>query len=211
MIERIDSKTPIEKIIGYCNASLNDERPGAVNMDPVDWENKPHTFLHCLYKEKRYDLTSGAYFVYTEDNKVVMGEGFSTWDMNPSVALFCSRAYTVPEFQSHRSARMRNALTAACGDLAFENGFKSFFITANEYNKRILKRVLFFSNTEVSKTKKDGLRYRKSETHYFYWPFTLFDRLVMINQTKQWVLYHAFIEDEKYNEELKQCLTTNAI
>jgi hypothetical protein len=164
-----------------------------------------------LYKDKRYDLPRGAYFVYTEDNKVVMGEGFSTWNINPSVALFCSRAYTVPEFQSHRSARIRNALTAACGDLAVESGFKAFFITANEYNKRILERVLFFSNTEVSKTKKDGLRYRKSETHYFYWPFTLFDRLVMINQTKQWVLYHAFIEDEKYNEELKQCLTTNAI
>jgi hypothetical protein len=211
MIERIDSTTPIEKIIGYCNASIGDERPGSVNMDPVDWENKPHTFLHCLYKEKRYDLPSGAYFVYIEDNKVVMGEGFSTWNINSSVALFCSRAYTVPEFQSHRSARMRNALTAACGDLAFELGFKSFFITANEYNKRILERVIHLTNPEINRAKKDGLRYRKSEGHYFYWPFTLFQNLVMINQTKQWVLYHAFNEDEKYNEELKQCLTNHAI
>jgi hypothetical protein len=55
MIEKIDSSYPLLPLISFCSKSLDDIRPNAINMNPIDWENKSYTFLYLLYIEKRFD------------------------------------------------------------------------------------------------------------------------------------------------------------
>ena len=59
IIERVTSNYPIEKLMPLCAAARLDDRPAAINMRAMDWENRPNTFLHCLYKQKRYDSYRG--------------------------------------------------------------------------------------------------------------------------------------------------------
>jgi hypothetical protein len=68
---RIDSSYPLEELIEFCKNAESDTRPGAKNMDYVDWENKPHTFLYLLYKEKRFDGEYGGYIICKENEQIM--------------------------------------------------------------------------------------------------------------------------------------------
>ena len=63
IVERVTSKYPIEKIMPFCEAAIDDPRPAAINMRPDNWQNSPHSLLYCIYTEKRYDDRAGYYII----------------------------------------------------------------------------------------------------------------------------------------------------
>ena len=117
---RIDSNYPIEEMLEFCKESQNDTRPGAVNMDFVDWENKPHTLLYLLYKEKRFDGPTNGYVMCKKEGRIVCGHGFYVSEIDRMVCMGC-RTYTVPGINCHA---LQGDIKDFIFDIARENGIE---------------------------------------------------------------------------------------
>ncbi len=128
---KIDSNYPIYTLLEFCSHATNDSRNGAVNMDPVDWENKPHTFLYLLYKEKRFDGPNNGYIVYQEKGKILCGQGYYLSDIDNMIC--CGvRSYTIPGANcSLKHADIKDIVFAK----SKEKELMGCFYSMNEYNK----------------------------------------------------------------------------
>jgi hypothetical protein len=144
MIEKIDSSYPLLPLISFCSKSLDDSRPNAINMDPIDWKNKPHTFLYLLYIEKRFDGPRAGYLVYHDKEEIVAGAGWysSDWDTNIFVA---SRMYTIPgqlKGLSLKDANSTNDLVYSLEDFCIKDGYLGGCHTTELYNEHLVDRSI---------------------------------------------------------------------
>ena len=142
MIEKIDSSYPLLPLIEFCSNSLGDLRPNAINMDPIDWKNKSHTFLYLLYVEKRFDGPRAGYLLYRDKGEIVAGVGWypSNWDNNIYVI---SRLYTIPghlKGLSLKEASSPNDLLFAAEDFCVRAGFLGVCHTTELYNVSLVDR-----------------------------------------------------------------------
>jgi hypothetical protein len=182
---RIDSSYPIDKILPFCEHSINDPRPGASNMSPVNWENNNASFLYLLYHEKRYDGAGNGYIIYTEDDHILCGAGFSVSDIDPYMTHLSSRTYTIPGIVLHKAHGDIHTMSI---DISEEEGRYGAFSSVNEYNKK-----LFYGYARLNDPKnypkyfmKDGKHYGKPNIRIH--PMEPFGP-VMLKGTKQWMQY----------------------
>lgn len=206
MIQCINSSYPLLPLLQFCNYSLEDTRPNAINMDPIDWENKNHTFLYCLYKEKRFDGPNSGYLVNIVNGEIVAGHGWypSDWDNNIYVT---SRLYTIPGYLkglSVNNASNCNDLVWAVEDYAIQQGYKGGCFTFEKHNEYLADKSIRINNPKKypdyrkvvvngivkAEYRKPGIRMREQKK---IGPF-------IIKNTEQFVMYHLF--DETYEKEL---------
>jgi hypothetical protein len=187
---RLDSSYPIDKILPFCNHALNDTRPGAANMTPIDWENNPASFLYLLYKEKRYDGEGNGYIIYTEDDHILCGSGFSVSDIDPYMTHLSSRSYTVPGVFL---PMVHGDIFSMSVDISMEEGRHGAFSSVNEYNKK-----LFYGYGKLNDPKnfptyefKDGKHYARPGVRIH--PMEPFGP-VMLKGTRQWMQYMIWNE-----------------
>jgi len=198
LIQIINSAYPILPILQFCQHSIGDSRPNAINMDPVDWENKPNTLLYLLYKEKRFDGPKAGYIINIDNQEIVAGHGWypSDWDSNIYVE---SRAYTIPgrlKGLDINSAANTNSLTYTIEDITISQGYLGGCVTLEEYNESLADKGVKLNdplrwphyskmtkgNLVIAEYRKPGCRMR---TSYKCGPF-------MIKNTKQFVYYYLF-------------------
>jgi hypothetical protein len=182
---RIDSSFPIDKILPFCNHSINDSRPGAINMNPGDWENNNACFLYLLYHEKRYDGLGNGYIIYIEDDQILCGSGFSVSDIDPFMIHLSSRSYTVPGVVL---PMIHGDIFSMSVDISMEEGRHGAFSSVNECNKK-----LFYGYGKLNDPKnfptyelKDGKHYARPGVRIH--PMEPFGP-VMLKGTKQWMQY----------------------
>ena len=169
-------------------------------MDPIDWENKPHTFLYLLYKEKRFDGPKAGYAIYTEGKEIVAGMGWypSDWDDNIYVQ---SRAYTIPGYlknTSVKNAPLTNGLTWFIEDNTMLQGYKGGCTSVEAYNKKIIdtaiklntpNRYPLYRKSGRIEYREPGVRMRQQKYAGKY----------NIKNTEQHVMYFLF--DPTYEQE----------
>lgn len=187
---RIDSSYPIDKILPFCNQAITDNRPGAANMSPIDWENNPASFLYLLYNEKRYDGLGNGYILHIEDDQILCGGGFSVSDIDPNMTHLSSRSYTIPGVVL---PRVHGDIHTMAIDISENEGRHGAFSSANEYNKRFIPGFLKINDpTNYPKYFfKDGKHYGKPDFRIH--PMEPAGPLIL-KGTKQWILYMIWNE-----------------
>lgn len=190
---RIDSSYPLDKILPFCNHAINDPRPGAVNMTPIDWENNPASFLYLLYNEKRYDGAGNGYIIYTDNDEILCGGGFSVSDIDPYMTHLSSRSYTIPGITL---PRVHGDIHTMSIDISMDEGRYGAFSSANEYNKRFIPGFLKINDPKnyPKYFTKDGKHYGKPGFRIH--PMEPAGPLVL-KGTKQWILYMLWNEDHR--------------
>ena len=191
--QRIDSTYPLEKILPFCEAAIGDERPGAQNMHPIDWESNQGSFLYLLYKEKRYDGHGNGYIIATKDDRIVCGMGYSISDIDDKMIHINSRTYTIPDV---RVPRVHGLIHDYVVDISREAGFYGSFSSLNEYNMRFVDGYIKINNPKTFKTYfcEDGKHYAKPgvRIHPMEKAGPLF-----LKGTKQWIMYQVWFSDHK--------------
>ena len=205
MIQKIDSSYPLVPLYNYCLKSLDDKRPNAVNMDPIDWENKPHTFLYLLYKEKRFDGPKSGYLLYYKQGEIVAGTGWypSDWDDNMFVQ---TRAYVTPghlKNLSTKNAILTNDLMFYIEDCAIKQGYKGGIVSVEKYNKHIIDLGLKLNNPSryplYRKEEKDGIILKEWREPCVRMREGFYAGLYNIRNTEQHVYYQLF--DKGYKDQ----------
>lgn len=200
---RIDSNYPIEEIIEFCKESQNDTRPGAINMDFVEWESKPHTLLYLLYKEKRFDGPTNGYVICKKDNRIVCGQGFYASEINRMVCI-ASRSYTVPGINYYA---LQGDIKDFILDIVKENNMAGCFISMNEYNKRFVNgytKINDPANFKTSFCDENGQWWTRKNRKIT--PPVAYHSPIILNHVKQWIVYHLW--DFSYEIQLKAKLKT---
>lgn len=201
MIYKIDSSYPIQPILEFCSKSLGDERPNAINMDPINWENKSNTLLYVLYKEKRFDGPKAGYLIYTENQQIVAGMGWypSDWDANVFVQ---SRAYTIPGYLKNvsvRNAPLTNDLTWFMEDATISQGYKAGCVTVEKYNKKIIDTSIKLNDKTrfplYRKEVLDGVVVREWREPCIRMRQQKYAGLYNIRNTEQHVMYYLYEPD----------------
>lgn len=202
MIKWYTSKTqPDHYLLNFCESAVADNRDAAVNMDPVDYENKPHTLLYKLYVEKVFD--SGGYGLYIENEQVLGGSGYYASSWHPDLYVYAVRSYTPPNmFKKYSMSDMMYEQM----ELIKNRGGNCCMITWNEYNIPLMNRFLYVNQPENHKYSfcENGLWYRKTGVRIQ--PHQLLEFPVTYNYTKQWVTYIMF--DQKFESEFTSILST---
>ena len=213
IVERVTSKYPIEKILPFCEAAIDDERPAAINMRPENWQNSPHSLLYCVYTEKRYDERAG-YYIYSENGEIIAGHGYYPFDEDPNMYVQ-SRVYSIP---SHTKPLGRDKLNTAnllgslIADKALTEGYIGGIITLEEYNSDLADKIVrmtdpkrhpnYYYDTESINGRVCKVRHYK-DCGIRTQPMKNYGTCI-IKGTKQIVLYHLF--DDSYKDELFKTL-----
>lgn len=187
---RIDSSYPVDKLLPFCNYAVNDSRLGASNMSPIDWENNNASFLYLLYHEQRYDGLGNGYIIYTEDDKILCGSGFSVSDIDPCMTHLSSRSYTIPGVVH---PMIHGDIHSMSIDISREEGRHGAFSSVNEYNKK-----LFYGYGKLNDPKNFSTYEFKDGKHYAR-PGVRIHPMepagpVILKGTKQWMQYMIWNE-----------------
>jgi hypothetical protein len=176
------------EIFDFCKQAFEEKsQPSHINMWNDDWENDNSTLPYLLYKSNRFNNNNGDMFLLLdEDNKILAMSGVNISDFDPYVALGGVRSWV--------NKHMRGKFVIGGYFLpiqlkwATDRNMKTIALTINDYNKRLIP-YLKRSGLGINKQ----LRNPNSMFHngQFYVDFP-----VIINYTKQWVMYHKI--DENY-------------
>lgn len=207
MIVRVNSQYPSEEIIDFCNSALDKKRPGTINLVTEDWENKPHTLLYALYKEKRYDGDRSGYLVCKEGGKIVAGFGWSPCFIDPQ--MYClSRGFSL------KSTLKFYRLLFAISDFAFYSQYKGGVMTFESHNYDFMNRLVKlqadhtvdpYYEKEIVCGRVFRHTYKKQKTRCL--PLTPYENLVNYRYCKQRIAYHLFDPDyeKHYLRRLRLC------
>lgn len=202
-LSRIDSSYPIEELVEFCKNADLDSRNGARNMEYDDWENKPHTFLYLLYKEKRFDGELNGYVICKENNQIICGAGFYLSSEIDKMICCGVRSYTL---LGKNCSNTHGDIKDMIYDIAKEANARGCFYSFNEQVKRYVDgygRVNDPSNHPSSYIddngqwwSKDGRKIHPQKSH----------GPIRLKDTKQWISYHLFDTSEQASmlEQLKQ-------
>lgn len=201
-LERIDSSYPIDKLVDFCKGAESDARDAAHNMVFNDWENKPHTFLYLLYKEKRFDGPKNGYIICKENDKIICGQGFYLSDIDNMVC--CGvRSYTI---LGENCVNTHGDIKDMVFDIAKEAGARGCFFSFNEYNKRYVDGYIKINdpcNFSTSYQDEQGQWWSKQGRKIH--PFSAYGP-ILLKGTKQWIIYHLWdqTQEQQLLEELRK-------
>ena len=208
MIMVINSSYPLWQLLSFCESSIGDKRPNAVNMDPINWENKPHTFLYCMYKEKRFDGPKAGYLVKIHNNQIVAGMGWYPSDLDSNIYALC-RAYTKPGYLqglSVKNAVMTNEMQFAIEDTAIGQGYKGGCISVESYNKKKLDNMIAVNNPkrypEYRKIENNGIVIKEYREPGIRMRQMFYAGKYYIRGAEQHLCYHLF--DTEYKKEFTE-------
>lgn len=199
---KIDSNSDVELIKQFCLIQQTANNLANDNIDIEDWENKPHTLIHTIFIEKRFD-ENGLYLM-SED--LQSGVGYYPADFDENVCIV-SRFYNNLSAKGIGKDNAHNIFYYLL-DKAEENGFHGFIETYNEYNQFLLEKVERYNRPDrhsnyafMAENKNDGVWHKKHfrEPGIRITPFTRFGPCI-IKHTKQWCLYHLW--NETYEQTL---------
>jgi len=206
----IDSNTDKELVYEFCKTSEQETRGSASNYTVDNWERDPATLMYKIYKERIYDRENrGGYAAIVEQDRILVGAGVCQWSEDPNSCILYSRLYSRKEARGLPHARIIH-LEFAIYDLAKELGYRGSISSFNKYNLK-LREVTYKTNNPDNFPNY----YVEDDKHYTgpngrrIIPAKKFEDPVIVNYTKQWLLYYAI--DPSYEADLEQLLNRLAI
>lgn len=205
MIEKIDSTYPVDEIVDFCKAAIDNDVPATKNLEYQNWDVKTHTLLYALYKEKRFDGHKSGYFIYKKHGKIIATCGYYPFDLDDN--LYCqARGFTIKRTVDFHK------LSFIISDHCFDSRkYKGGAITFEPHNDIFANKLV---NVQKKRTESPYYKkhifnnrvyqhtYKKQGTRCL--PFEMYEHPVLYRNHKQTIVYHLF--DENYKQELIQNL-----
>jgi hypothetical protein len=158
--------------------SMETTSPAHLNMRDDDWKNKTNTLPYILEKTNRFKI-NGVFNVLFDGSKVVGCSGIYASDFCSKMAIAGTRTWIDKEYRN--SAISREWLLPAEKKWAIQNGFGAIAVCFNEYNKNIIE---LWKRVRLGET-----RTQRMPKHLFYANMHEVEFPVLIQYTKQWVMY----------------------
>lgn len=175
-----------EHILEYCReAYSNMAEPSHENMWNEDWVNKNNTLPYLIYKSDRFKNDNGDMFLLLSNNRIIGNSGVNISTFDSNVAIGGVRTWLNSEFKGGVVIG-RYVLTEQL-KWCKNKGIKIIALTFNDYNKRLIP---YFTRVGL------GIQKKRTPDSLFYNGQYIVDFPVLINNTKQWVIYHKL--DENY-------------
>jgi len=190
MFVRIDSKHIVDnKLFDMCKTAEFNKDPTSVNIEFLDWWDRPETLLHQIFKQKVYDR--GGYYCYEEDGKYLGGMGYYPFEEDENIFVL-ARMYICPDLGMKKTVDilmrlMTHVLITARDD------YRAMILFMNSYNDWKLKCFDWAADPKRNK--------------YTAFPnilTTVYDKKVRYKYTEQTAVYLDYNED--YAEEIEKCL-----
>lgn len=176
-----------DRFFKFCKeASLQDD-PAAVNMWADDWQNQPHTLPYILINGNRYSKPNGEFFILMHFSEIIGCGGIYFSEFDPTFALAGCRTWM---HRDHRNRSLpREILLPAHKQWARDRNARAVGITFNDYNKNLI--------STWKRTRLGEERLPRQPYHLFYDNFNEVEFPVIIQYTKQWVIYETL--DSTFN------------
>ena len=160
---------------------VDDTSPAFENMWDDNWENKPNTLPYMLEKTDKFKSPNGDYFVIYDDTNIVGMGGVYFSSFNRLIAIGGVRTWVNKTYRN--KALLKEHLLPQHRAWAIKNNCKQIALTFNDYNKNVI---------EIFKRNRPGYaRTERKEHNMFYNNFNELDFPVVIQKTKQWVVYES--------------------
>tara|TARA_R110001606_G_scaffold96378_1_gene213472 strand:- start:2858 stop:3508 length:651 start_codon:yes stop_codon:yes gene_type:complete len=147
---KITSDSDINLVLEFCDNYKDSLDAVSKNMEVDDWENKPGTLLHAIYKEKRYDVPKSGYFIITSNDKPIIGMGYDPTEFDENVCAI-SRMYAPVGNENQLGKHSTHDVFYYLLNLAEKDGYAGFIMTFNEYNLFLLEKTDRFNRPEKHK------------------------------------------------------------
>ena len=182
------SKTDLgnkEEFLEFCKKSYeSNSSPACSNMWHPDWENRVETLPYLIYKSNRFS-DNGIFFALRINSAIEAVSGIYISEFDKAVAIGGVRSWTNPGHQADlvigRHIFPMQLKWAKCRDI------RTIALTFNEYNRRLIN---YFKRTGV------GVVKNRTPDMLFYNGVYEVPFPVLIQNTKQWAIYHKI--DETY-------------
>jgi len=199
-IIEVTSNTDIDLVIPFCKLADLDSRPAASNIKFTNWENAPNSLLYKIYIDKAYDGESSGYCIYqdSETEQYLFGSGYLPFVLDKNILVGGSRVYA-PIDKSITGPQYHQYLKDYPIRIALEHGYKGLCIYTNEYNKKIIRTIMFIND-------KKRVRYKSNEKDPY--PTKLVGPY-NVNSVPQYVLYILF--DTTYEQTFLNILESNPV
>lgn len=149
----------VKTIHDLSNTTLVDKMKAAMSLvtDPnlmpnyhPDFADKPGNLFYVL-KEGRYSPDKGKYSIILDNDEYVSSAGWNKYELEPNVALMCTRMYIVPSRRSQYHIG-RLVLPVAIEEASINHD--KLWITCNDYNSFIYQWFLRSSQGKLGSLDK---------------------------------------------------------
>ena len=169
--------------------------PSHKNMYDTDWKNSDAVFPYLIYCSDRFKNENGDMFVLLdEQNNICALSGVNISDFDKNVALGGVRTWLNKDLRG--KFVIGRYLLPVQLKWAKDKNLKTIALTFNDYNKRLLP---YFKRSGF------GIEKKRNPDSMFYNGQYHIDFPVLINYTKQWVIYHKIDETYEPNWESIRC------
>lgn len=170
-------------------ASKETDQPAHQNMYSPDWNNKPETLLYLLEKTDRFK--NGFFSILFDNNIIAACSGAYKSDFCNEVAILGCRTWIASSYRNQLISR--EYLLPHEKSWAISAGCKILAVTFNDYNKKLIH---IWQRARFGEKRPD-----RKKHHFGYENLNTLDFPVLIQYTKQYVLYEQI--DSTFNFDWK--------
>ena len=172
--------TNVDNFLDFCKtASLEVDQPAASNMWHDNWSEENYTLPYILFKDNRFKNPKGEFFILKHNDLIIGCSGVYISEFNNQIGILGCRTWVSKDYRNQ--SLVRDYILPAHKQWAIDNNCKVIAITFNDYNKNLI---------ETFKRKRLGeTRSPRQPHHLFYSNFNEVDFPVVIQHTRQWVIY----------------------
>lgn len=181
-LDQLENK---ELFFDFCKvASLETDQSAAPNMWHVDWSEHNYTLPYLLFKESRFSLPNGEFFLLEDTGKIVGCSGVYVSEFSKDIVIAGCRLWISKEYRNQSLAR--EYFLPAQKAWAIKNQYKIIALTFNDYNKNIIK---IWRRSRLGETRSP-----REPHHIFYSNFNELKFPVTVQYTKQWLIYEQLTD-----------------
>jgi len=192
---RIDSRydDPDGLLQMFCEAAVLDKDRASVNIESLNWEDRPETLLNQIYKQRVYD--DGGYFVLKKSDRFVAGLGIYPFEYDNNILVFGSRMYA--DHRDNVFAKHRNIAYITSKEIF--NYFKKYRAWVGFINEWNEQRIAFALDGGRQKSNRDWQHFNNLDHQLIVYPHK-----VLYKNTIQTCVYNDYNYD--YKDEILKCL-----
>lgn len=176
------------------DCSKETDQPAHSNMYDIDWENKNNTLLYILEKTNRFKI-DGMFTVLFDNNIVIAVSGIYKSNFCTGLAIAGTRTWINKSYRNKQIPR--EILLPHEKSWAIQNKYSAVGLCFNDYNKNIIKT---FYRKRLGEN-----RIQRSEHHLFYNGINQVEFPVIVQNTKQWIIYEKLNESFSFDWNTIKC------
>jgi hypothetical protein len=195
-VSTYNNLSAVEKInfYSFLKSTQLESKPANTNMWHDEWSNAKHTLPFILNNTERFNNGNGVYHIVFDGETIVACGGVYISNFSQDVALIGVRTWVNKIYRNQ--SILREHLLPIQKSWCQEKNIKIIALTFNDYNKNLIQ---VFQKRRLGET-KERITTRQPH-HLFYNNLIKVEFPVVIQYTKQWVIYETL--DSTFNFDWK--------